>query len=656
MLTLMLFPTSSGATWFDAGNPVCVEAGDQHDPAIVSDGAGGAIIAFSDQREMTAYTDLYAQRIDLDGNILWGVGGVPICTVSSDQERPMVVSDGDGGAIILWRDMRSETGWAQIYVQRVDPDGNRLWTAGGVLLSGMVFLEEDPGFISDGAGGAFVCWTEARPTTDFDVFAQRLGPGGEKLWGPDGIIVCGAEDAQYYPSLVSDGAGGVYAAWGDRRPGSYYAMLYAQRVDGGGNPLWETDGVLVQQGGELQYFRPLALPDGSGGAVIIWRKHNITCPGGICVGYDFDISARRIGPDGTVYWGGSEGTGTVVYEDPSFIGMPVAVPDGSGGVILAFEKNWEDTVQIYAQRIDFSGNTVWTEGGVPLCARSDEMYLPSIITDGSGGAIISWSDGWDGPGLDIYAQRLSAVGVPEWGAAGIAVCAEINVQDCAVITAASPGEAMVVWRDKRNLLNFDIYCGRLTYEGSVVASLLEFSRAFITGRYAAVEWRMVDSEDDYVFSIERKRDGEELFTLLSGAPVLQSDGCFVYTDTGSIPGETYRYRVIYDAGEGRKVLFETGLLTVPEAVLVLGQNRPNPFNPSTVIEYYLPQDGEVRLEIYDVKGRHIRRLVSRHEEAGQHKVTWDGRDSCGSPVASGVYVYRLDAGKNMVSKKMILLR
>jgi flagellar hook assembly protein FlgD len=91
-------------------------------------------------------------------------------------------------------------------------------------------------------------------------------------------------------------------------------------------------------------------------------------------------------------------------------------------------------------------------------------------------------------------------------------------------------------------------------------------------------------------------------------------------------------------------------------VLTLYQNHPNPFNPSTVIRYYLPERGHVVLDVYDTSGRRVVRLVDGERDKGMHHADWSGADARGIPVASGVYFYRLSAGKETISRKMILMR
>ena len=88
----------------------------------------------------------------------------------------------------------------------------------------------------------------------------------------------------------------------------------------------------------------------------------------------------------------------------------------------------------------------------------------------------------------------------------------------------------------------------------------------------------------------------------------------------------------------------------------LSQNHPNPFNPVTTIEYSLPVRSRVAIEIHNILGQRIRTLVDRDMPAGSYTVTWDGTDDSGSRVASGVYLYRIDAADFVSTKKMILLK
>jgi hypothetical protein len=94
---------------------------------------------------------------------------------------------------------------------------------------------------------------------------------------------------------------------------------------------------------------------------------------------------------------------------------------------------------------------------------------------------------------------------------------------------------------------------------------------------------------------------------------------------------------------------------IPEA-FGLNQNLPNPFNPSTTITYELPESGNVKLVVYNLLGQQVRTLVADQIEAGFHTVVWDGADEFGRQVASGIYIYKMDAGSFMATKRMMFLK
>ena len=109
--------------------------------------------------------------------------------------------------------------------------------------------------------------------------------------------------------------------------------------------------------------------------------------------------------------------------------------------------------------------------------------------------------------------------------------------------------------------------------------------------------------------------------------------------------------------EGDNEFFsQTADVRLPGARVELAQNAPNPFNPTTTIRFSLPASQEVGLAIFAADGKLVRTLVDGVKERGTHNATWDGRDTSGNPVSSGVYFYRLTAGKFSESKKMVLLK
>jgi len=119
-IAILAATPSLQASWPSDGRAICTVPGTQDTPVIVADGLGGAIIVFRDNRAIN--TDIYAQRVDADGNVLWLVDAMPICTANNVQSLPLVIPDGSGGAIIAWQDFRSGN-VVDIYAQRVNSSG-----------------------------------------------------------------------------------------------------------------------------------------------------------------------------------------------------------------------------------------------------------------------------------------------------------------------------------------------------------------------------------------------------------------------------------------------------------------------------------------------------------------------------------------------------
>jgi hypothetical protein len=94
---------------------------------------------------------------------------------------------------------------------------------------------------------------------------------------------------------------------------------------------------------------------------------------------------------------------------------------------------------------------------------------------------------------------------------------------------------------------------------------------------------------------------------------------------------------------------------IPEE-FVLHQNYPNPFNPVTTLRYDLPENGHINITIYDMLGRQVKTLINQTQDAGYKLVIWDATNDYGKPVSAGIYLYQIQAGEYLQTKKMVLLK
>lgn len=443
--------------WPTNGVPVNRSAGDQASPASASDDSGGVIVTWKDHRGVDY--DIYAQRMNPSGQPLWPVGGVPVCTAPEDQINPVIVSDGAHGAIIAWDDHRSST---HIYAQHITSTGlNAKWGgANGVALE--LTQGGQPAIVSDGAGGAIVAWSDLRnEPLGGDIYARRVNSTGVPQWAADGVPVCLASSLQQAPTIISDGANGAIIGWMDYRAG---LDLYAQRLDGSGTRLWTTpdaNGVPVCTAAGDQ-TDPVMVPDGTNvpnGAIIAWNDHRNST----------HIFAQRItSTGGNAQWGGSPDG--VQLEATQAGQPAIASDGAGGAIVAWSDLRNEPVYgDIYARRVNSAGVPQWAADGVAVCLAGSLQQTPTIISDGANGAILCWWDyraGLDlyAQRLDPSGAHLWTV--PDFN--GVPVCTAPNDQNHSVIVGDGAGGAIVAWQDARSGAgSSDLYAVRVRSNGFV---------------------------------------------------------------------------------------------------------------------------------------------------------------------------------------------
>ena len=88
----------------------------------------------------------------------------------------------------------------------------------------------------------------------------------------------------------------------------------------------------------------------------------------------------------------------------------------------------------------------------------------------------------------------------------------------------------------------------------------------------------------------------------------------------------------------------------------LAQNSPNPFNSATEIEYFIPENADVSIEVYDLRGKKVKQLVNEFQTAGTYSVNWNSTDEKGNPMPTGSYFYKIKAGEYETQKRMLFIK
>ena len=441
--------------------PLCTAQNEQHFPVLITDGENGAIVAWSDARN--ANRDIFAQRVNATGDMLWKADGIPICDLPSSQSWPLIVNDTKGGAILIWGDTRH--GNQDSYAQRIDADGNKLWGSAGIPVCTHPTLQDDLNAIADGAGGVIVVWEDWRNGNQ-DIYAQRIDSTGKPLWQTNGVPVYSGDGDQYDPTLIADGEGGAIFAWWDISTPDW--NIFAQRLSAEGAPMWysKTDPengpapVCTAVGNQ---GAPFAVSSENGGVFFVWSDYRNDPQ----LYTRAQLYAQHITAQGEALW---EKDGIPVCDLQVNQQQQHSLPDGSGGFIVAWWDERNIFADIYAQRIDASGKALWggesadSQNGIPVCTEAGVQRLPQLVPTDESGVIVYWldyrEDFADSTEDAIYAQRLDADGNPLWDIDGIPVCSAPKEQISPQAVATSVDAAIIVWSDARGP-DYDIYIQRV---------------------------------------------------------------------------------------------------------------------------------------------------------------------------------------------------
>lgn len=187
----------------------------------------------------------------------------------------------------------------------------------------------------------------------------------------------------------------------------------------------------------------------------------------------------------------------------------------------------------------------------------------------------------------------------------------------------------------------------------VSAELVGFRSRWDNGN-VVITWFLNGTYGVPTFEVFRRSDPEGSYLEIPDAEVTRNGNQFVFHDESAEPGNSYTYRINIIENGRLLTFFETSISTPPWK-LALSQNYPNPFNPMTTILFTLPEKTYVNVSIFTVDGKFIGVLIDKTLEGGLREITWDGKDAKGNRVSSGIYFYRLRAGRETLTKKLVLL-
>ncbi len=468
-------------------------------------------------------------------------------------------------------------------------------------------------------------------------------PSARRAWTTDSLLITATDRFAYVYDRHSFDSLGVIAIGEDRVNGDVTYLL-----------------------GEYK----LVLPGSRGGLVL----YSLESPG------DADLAYYRPGPiaglaayDGLLFTGGLNNPVDVfavsdnglslrhtLYDDLTGVVDLTRIGDtllvlygGIGKVALILSCDDPDSAYIErsffvqpvsARRIEWHSD--WPLGAAGLTVMGEEDIAVYTITDDK--AVVHTTT-WHSPGAIVDAVRVGSTLAISTVKRNILLYRLDDDLNSTFVKELGLGSSA------RELLE---YMGLLMYFAGNSLYLLDIDEPSAPQSVAVIDLSLPVAQavwsDDNLYTVGP--GGVAVYDWSGDSPVL--------LDSGGLPGIRIAVEggVVVTTGGGSVNCYRIGPSETPgheeslPALFAVSQNYPNPFNSRTAIQFSLTQSASVRIDIFNALGRRVTTLLDRQYPSGEHTVVWNGENSDGGQVASGVYFYRLQAGSQVTSRKMVLLK
>ncbi|HPG40019.1 MAG TPA: FlgD immunoglobulin-like domain containing protein [bacterium] len=634
-------------------------------PALAMNEQGEFIVTWQDARNSQGadvdYFDIYFQRFDSTGAAV----GTNILVNDDNsmvgQFNPDVAVNANGQAIVVWQDNRFERGKDAIYYQQYDAQNNARGVNRIVHTGNNALPQTNPHVISNETGQFTIIWQDCRDgALNQDVYYQYFDAAGIAVTLSQKANDDTGSADQLQPAVAVDGQGGYIIAWVDERNAGQESFqlydIYFQQYNASGNPLGPNRRVNDNASSIRDPFPPAVAADAEGNFVIAWTDSRV---------HSWDIYCQRYNASGETL-----GENTLVNNDDNYDGderSPAIAMNPRGDYVIAwtFYYGWDCVIQY--QVFDDRGRRVGDNHPIEHSIGGD---WPAVAMDDSGRFAIAWYRDayYDINGVvtiisDVYTQIFDAEGNP-LGKACKVNDVTTGKRGAPAMAMNNVGEFVLAWQDNRNGTQ-DIFFQRYDannnaiganqkandngglaapYSPAVVLNnsgdfvliwadeRLEPQTALLTGQYINADGSR--NGENFVIS-------ESLYSLLPAAAANPDKIVFVWQDNRRSKGFDIYAKVT--AWDDASSITDTQSLPQSHALL---QNYPNPFNPQTVISYRLGAAGRVNITIYNITGQQVCNLLDTRQEAGIYQVTWNGTDSQGNRLNSGIFFCRLQIENN----------
>ncbi len=600
----------------------------------VEDLNGGAFIFWEDNR-FGFQNDIYFLHLDGNGKVTFRVDGKKISDQNDVKERPAAVSTGFNSAIVIWKSKSGRT-TGNLLGQKVSENGSLLWSNSGVQITSTNAAIIHYAIDADILGNSFIAYTE-QEESKYDLHLLKVNSSGVVIFNNlnQPIVISGTPKSMV--SVIADNAGGAYLLWQETE--NFKSRILALHIDQDGKSTWGKNPIsLSGTASNIVSYSAKSINDTS--VYLAWQVYK----------KGKSIYHQLVSKSGKLLWH-SGGRSTAILSGDQ-VNPQVLTSDSS--VLLSWTQEWKKNRDVYVQKYTLNGEPLWGKEGVPVIQLQQDQFGQKIVTDGSGGAIITWIDRRDEKKYEnLYAQRINKKGKLVWDNMAIPVASHPGSEKSYLsVISDSRGGIIAIFKDKRESQT-GIFAQKVFNTGTYISQIVGF-QSVIDVDSVTISWYSANETGVTIYEIERN-SGADTTNGWEVIKSIESDGKlnarkFEVKDKPLQSGTIY-YRLIQT--DAKSNIQPSDIVSVNyfrgAAEFSLAQNTPNPFTDSTKIKFYLPKEMSITLEFFD---SHIEKVgeVKNSYPAGENEIVFNA-----SGLQQGIYFYRFEAGDFVDVKKMVVV-
>ncbi|OQA66279.1 MAG: hypothetical protein B6D44_05375 [Ignavibacteriales bacterium UTCHB2] len=639
LAVIIFFPNNICAQWVNdpsANTKLVIDPVDPVNITAYSDLEGGGYVFWEDKKGIQS-KDIYYIRFDKQGEVRFRGDGKAISTRTGVKENPVAVVGPFGNALVLWSGKEKNN--SELFIQKLSKTGLRLWKNEGIQLtetrsekSGYSLCVDKKGIIHV----SYVIKTNTSPAK-YTVKYQSLDVNGKFLSDSLKGDLYSSGNRITDTEIIPDNKGGKYIFWLETQKNKM--LLRTQYIDSTGSRKWGVKPLNIsKENNSVINYTVGKLGNGIYTAFTYQGTNKI-------------IYQNLISANGALLWG-NDGI-LLTYKAGSQTNPQFAFIDST--VVVSWTNEFEKSKDVFIQRFDLSGKRLWGNNGKRIIDIKGNQFGQRIVHNQKGSIILAWIDKKpNSAATNLFIQKVSTEGKLLWDSLGVTISSSKEIEK-SYLNLISDGEggAIAVFKGTLNRKN-EIYGQRIFSTGTYASQMLGFNTEVIDDSVKLC-WYAANENNDVEYDIYRSNtedaaeDQWEFIALLK--KINQSaNNYYEFYDTPDVSGIFY-YKVAQKINNTnpRYSNIECVNYFRDSETIILGQNSPNPFSDSTIINFYLPKSEEVTFEFFNSNIETIKKVEDVECRTGKNEITFKAED-----LPAGIYFYKLKAGRFVDVKKMII--